>query len=159
MTEQTPDPIRPTDDAARALARSLIEGARFAALGVIDPATGAPMVTRIALVPGPDGVPLSLISTLSAHTAALADDPACSLLIGEPEPRGDPLTHPRLTLQARAEHADKAALRAHYLRHYPKAQLYYDFADFGLTRFAPTAGHLNGGFGKAYQLADTDLVA
>jgi putative heme iron utilization protein len=158
MTEQTPDPIRPTDDEARALARSLIEGARFAALGVIDPATGAPMVTRVALVPGPDGVPLSLISTLSAHTAALAQDPACSLLIGEPGPRGDPLTHPRLTLQARAEPADKAALRAHYLQHYPKAQLYYDFTDFGVTRFAPVAGHLNGGFGKAYQLAAADLV-
>jgi len=158
MSEQRPDPIRPTDDEARALARSLIDAARFAALGVIDPATGAPMVTRIALVAGPDGVPLSLISTLSSHTAALSEDPACSLLIGEPGAHGDPLTHPRLTLQARAEAADKTALRAHYLQHYPKAQLYYDFADFGLTRFVPTAGHLNGGFGKAYVLTQADLV-
>jgi putative heme iron utilization protein len=158
MSEQRPDPIRPTDDEARALARSLIDAARFAALGVIDPATGAPTVTRIALVAGPDGVPLSLISTLSSHTAALAEDPACSLLIGEPGARGDPLTHPRLTLQARAEAADKTALRTHYLQHYPKAQLYYDFTDFGLTRFVPTAGHLNGGFGKAYVLTQADLV-
>lgn len=77
MTERKTDPIRPTDDEARSLARNLISDARFAALGVIDPETGAPMVTRIALVPGPDGVPLTLISSLSAHTGALAADPAC----------------------------------------------------------------------------------
>lgn len=158
MTEEKTDPIRPTDDEARALARGLIAEAGFGALGVIDPETGAPMVTRIALVPGPDGAPLTLISTLSAHTAALAAHPACSLLIGEPGDRGDPLTHPRLTLQARAEAADKAALRAHYLSLYPKATLYYDFGDFGLTRFAPVAGHLNGGFGKAYRLSPADLL-
>jgi putative heme iron utilization protein len=158
MTVTRTDPIRPTDDEARALAHGLIDTARHAALGVIDPESSAPMVTRIALVPGPDGAPLTLISTLSSHTAALAANPVCSLLIGEPGERGDPLTHPRLTLQARAEAADKAALKDHYLGHYPKARLYYDFTDFGLTRFTPIAGLLNGGFGKAYRLTAEDLV-
>lgn len=159
MSEKAADPIRPTDNAARALARSLIDTARHASLAVIDPATGEPMVTRIALVPGPDHVPLTLISALSAHTAALDANPACSLLIGEPGARGDPLTHPRLTLQARAEAADKPALRDHYLGLYPKAKLYYDFGDFRLVRFAPRAGLLNGGFGKAFRLTAADLVA
>ena len=158
MTERKTDPIRPTDDEARSMARGLIANARFAALGVIDPETRAPMVTRIALVPGPDGVPLTLISDLSSHTAALRANPACSLLIGEPGGKGDPLTHPRLTLQARAEQADKAALKGHYLTLYPKAQLYYDFGDFGLVRFAPIAGLLNGGFGRAYRLSPADLT-
>jgi len=158
MTERKTDPIRPTDDEARSMARDLIATARFAALGVIDPETGGPMVTRIALVQGPDGAPLTLISSLSAHTGALAGNPACSLLIGEPGDKGDPLTHPRLTLQARAEPADKVALKAHYLSLYPKAQLYYDFGDFGLVRFAPVAGLLNGGFGRAYRLSPADLT-
>jgi putative heme iron utilization protein len=152
------DPIRPTDAEARALARGLIDRARFAALAVIEPETGAPMVTRIALVPGPDGAPLTLISTLSSHTAALEADPACSLLIGEPGAKGDPLTHPRLTLQAVAEPADKAGLKAHYLELYPKAQLYFDFGDFRMIRFAPRLGLLNGGFGKAYRLSAEDLA-
>lgn len=152
------NPIRPTDDDARALARSLIDTARFAALAVLDPATGAPVVTRIALVPGPDGLPLSLISTLSTHTTALSANPACSLLIGEPGPKGDPLTHPRLTLQATATHADKSALRDHYLSLYSKAQLYFDFTDFQLTRFTPTGAFLNGGFGKAFHLTAADLL-
>jgi len=163
MSEQAPepprkiDPIRPTDAEARRLARDLIDNARFAALGVIDPETGAPMVTRIALVPGPDGAPLTLISSLSTHTRALDLSPNCSLLIGEPGAKGDPLTHPRLTLQARAVTTDKAAFKAHYLQLYPKAQLYFDFADFRLVRFAPERGLLNGGFGKAFRLTPDDL--
>jgi putative heme iron utilization protein len=153
-----PDPIRPTDDAARTLARDLIRTARFAALGVLLPDTGLPMVTRIALVPGPDAMPLTLISTLSTHTAALEAAPDCSLLIGEPGDKGDPLTHPRLSLQARSEPADKSALKAHYLGLYPKAQLYYDFTDFRLIRFAPVMAYLNGGFGKAFHLSAADLT-
>ncbi|WP_341863953.1 pyridoxamine 5'-phosphate oxidase family protein [Gymnodinialimonas sp. 57CJ19] len=153
------DPIRPTDDDARALARSLIDSARFAALAVLDPATGAPVVTRIALVPGPDGLPLTLISSLATHTSALEANPTCSLLIGEPGPKGDPLTHPRLTLQATAAPAQKAELRDHYLGLYPKAQLYYDFSDFQLIRFTPVSALLNGGFGKAFHLVPADLVA
>lgn len=153
------NPIRPTDDEARTIARALILRARFAALAVLDPASAAPAVTRIALVPGPTGAPLTLISTLSTHTSALKANPACSLLIGEPGPKGDPLTHPRLTLQATATHADKSALRDHYLTHYPKARLYYDFSDFQLTQMTPKSAFLNGGFGKAFHLTWADLVA
>lgn len=152
------DPFRPTDDEARALAQSLIAKARFAALAVTDPETGDPVVTRIALVPGPDGAPLTLVSDLSSHTAALTANPRCSVLIGEPGAKGDPLTHPRLTLIANAEMADKTGLKDHYLSAYPKAQLYYDFADFRLVRFAPVTGLLNGGFGKAYKLTAEDIL-
>lgn len=159
MAEKPNSPIRPTDAQARTLARGLIAVARFASLAVLDPATGGPMVTRIALVPDPGGAPMTLISTLSTHTAALDANPMCSLLIGEPGAKGDPLTHPRLTIQATAEPAEKANLRAHYLSLYPKAQLYYDFTDFRLVRFAPQSALLNGGFGKAYQLTASDLVA
>jgi putative heme iron utilization protein len=151
------DPIRPTDDEARALARALLAGARFGALAVIDPASGAPMVSRVA-VGAQDGWPLILVSTLSAHTRALAANPACSLLVGEPGPRGDPLTHPRLTLQARAATADKAALRADWLAQHPKTTLYYDFSDFRLLRLEPSAAFLNGGFGRAFHLTATDLI-
>ncbi|MEL6517405.1 MAG: pyridoxamine 5'-phosphate oxidase family protein [Pseudomonadota bacterium] len=155
-------PIRPTDDDARALARALIDSARFGALGVQDPETGAPMVTRVAAATTPDGAPLTLISDLSTHTTALRANPICSLLLGEPGGKGDPLTHPRITLQCRAAflrhgqpgHAD---LRAHYLSQQPKAQLYIDFADFSFAIFTVTAAHLNGGFGKAFILTPQDL--
>ena len=159
MKERRPDPVRPTDDEARALARRLLAEADHAALGVLDPETGGPHVTRVA-VASADGVPLTLISSLSHHTAALRADPRCSLLVGEPGPRGDPLTHPRLTLLALARPAppdERAALRALWLARHPKARLYVDFADFAFVRLVPSGAHLNGGFGRAYRLGPADL--
>lgn len=157
-----PSPIRPTDDAARSIGRELIDGAAFGALAVLHPDTGLPHVTRIAVVAGPCGHPLTLISELSLHTRALLADPRASLLLGEPGPRGDPLTHPRITLQVVAEfirHAtpDHAALRVHYLRRQPKAKLYVDFTDFAFARLRVQGAALNGGFGKAFELMPADL--
>jgi len=150
-------PIRPTDDEARALARRLLTDARHGAVAVIDPATGAPFVSRVAV--GHDGVaPMLLVSTLSQHTRALQVDPRCALLLGEPDGKGDPLTHPRLTIQGEAITACKAAGRAAWLAQHPKAGLYVDFADFILLRIDVTSAFLNGGFGRAFQLGPADLI-
>ena len=92
----TQNPIRPTDDKARALARSLMRAARHAALGILHPETGAPFVSRVAFALDQDGQPISLMSTLSLHTRALQSNPACCLLIGEPPLKGDPLAFARL---------------------------------------------------------------
>ncbi|SDE83487.1 pyridoxamine 5-phosphate oxidase [Limimaricola pyoseonensis] len=152
------DPIRPTDAAARALASEIFDAARHGALGVIDPETGAPFVSRVAVLrDGADA--LVLVSTLAQHWAALVARPDCSLLLGEPG-RGDPLAHPRLTLQLRASPdapEDKAARRAGWLAAHPKSALYYDFADFHLLRLRCVAGFLNGGFGRAHRLTPRDL--
>lgn len=154
------NPIRPTDQQARDLARQLMQQAQFAALAVLS--DGQPMVSRVAFGLSPDGQPLSLISDLSHHTKALKSNPACSLLVGEPGDKGDPLTYPRLTLQARAsfvahDNSDYAGLAAHYLRGHPKAKLYIGFADFSFALFAVTQANLNGGFGKAFVLTAQDV--
>ena len=154
------DPFRPVDDTARTLALQIINDATFAALGVLE--DGRPSVTRIAFATTPEGAPLSLISDLSNHTQTLTADPNCSLLVGEPEDKGDPLTHPRLTLQAKAyfiarDSEEHTRLREHYLSQRPKAKLYIDFGDFRLVRFDVQTAFLNGGFGKAYKLSSSDL--
>lgn len=154
------NPIRPTDSQARALAQSLLAQARHAALGVLI--GGAPLVTRISFVRLPHGPAVTLVSDLSQHTQALRVDPRCSLLMGEPGAKGDPLTHPRLSVQACAQFiahdSDSfAALRGPYLNAYPKAKLYIDFADFSFVRFDVQAAFLNGGFGKAFVLTAQDL--
>ena len=155
-------PIRPTDDNARDLAHSLMTKARFAALGVVLD-TGAPLVTRIAFGLDPNGGPLSLVSSLAIHTGALLSNPICSLLLGEPGDKGDPLTYPRLSLICRASflhHGDDGhtELAAHYLRDHPKAKLYIGFSDFAFVRFGISEAHLNGGFGKAFHLGPQDLI-
>ncbi len=151
------DPIRPPDDEARRLARSLL-ASPHAALAYTDPATGTPGIGRVALALDGQGVPVTLVSDLSAHGAALAAHPDCALLLGEPGAKGDPLTHPRLMLRARAAPADRAELRALWLARHPKAKLYVDFADFRFLRLVPQAALLNAGFGRAHRIAPEDLL-
>jgi putative heme iron utilization protein len=154
-------PNLPLDDEARQQARSLLHTARHAALGVLLQGQ-QPFVTRIAFGTAPGGTPVTLISDLARHTGALREHPACSLLIGEPGAKGDPLTHPRLSLLATAEFVQRdangfAELRAHYLQTHPKSKLYADFADFHFVRFNVNEAHLNGGFARAFTLMPNDL--
>ena len=81
-------PIRPTDAEALRLADRLMRGARHAALGVIDRASGYPSVSRALVATDINGVPVILISALSGHTKALTADPRASLLFGEPQGLG-----------------------------------------------------------------------
>ncbi len=156
-----PQVIRDTDDDARRQARILLRGARFAAIGVLDPETGFPFVSRVLLGMDSDGAAVILVSNLSAHTTALLADPRASLLTGEPG-KGDPLAHPRLTLQCTAESVERDSdshqrLRARFLARHPKAQLYIDFPDFRFFRLRPERANLNGGFGRAYHLSSADF--
>lgn len=150
------DLVRPTDDGARRQAQRLFSAARHGALGVIDPAIGAPYVSRVALRPMGTDL-LMLVSTLSRHWVALEAQPDCSLLLGDPSSKGDPLAAPRLTLAARAAMAQKEALKSEWLAWHPKAALYYDFTDFKLMRLEVSHGFLVGGFGRAFELSRADL--
>lgn len=156
------DPVARADDAARALARHLM-ALPHAALAFVDPQTATPGISRIAFGLAADGTPLTLISALAPHFAALSQTPDCALLLGEPGPKGDPLTHPRLMLRATAEFVpaatpDREALRETWLAQHPKSQLYVDFADFAFVRLRPRAALLNAGFGKAFHLEAADLL-
>lgn len=162
MTKDSLPPIRPTDDEARNMARKLIAEARIASLAVLDPASGAPHVTRIAFGLSPQGTWLTLVSSLAFHTQALKSTPLVSLLLGEPPAKGDPLAFPRLSAQAVPEFVPRdaeahALYRAAWLTHHPKSTLYIDFADFSFVTFSPRKADLNGGFGKAYHLGPEDM--
>jgi putative heme iron utilization protein len=157
-----PDPFQPADDAARALARRLLADARHGALATLEPGTGHPMATRTAVALDADGVPLLLTSSLAAHGTALAADPRCSLLVGEPR-AGDPLAHPRITVFGVARRLERDSdegrrARTRWLDAHPKAALYVDFADFSFWRLEPDRASLNGGFGRAYRMAPADLA-
>lgn len=162
MSKDSPSPIRPTDDDARHLARSLIKEARIAALAVLDPDSGAPMVTRISFGLGAQGAWLTLVSDLAAHTRGLRENTRVGLLLGEAPAKGDPLAFPRLSVQAEPCFVarDSALHQAHreaWLAHHPKSALYVDFPDFSFVSLTPVGADLNGGFGKAYRLSADDL--
>lgn len=156
------DPVRKTDDEAIALATKLVESNRYAALGVLEPETGVPLVSRVAVAWSPDTGLFFAASDLSLHSKALLEDGTCSLLLGEPG-KGDGLAHPRITLVATTQRLpnsveNRAQLREAFLKAHPKAELYIDFADFGFYPLAVARAYLNGGFGKAYHLNEDDLA-
>lgn len=150
------DPINPTDNTARAMACDILRQTRFGALAVTQPDNDAPYVARVAML-WRDGAVLTLVSTLSTHTAGLQATPSCSVLVGEPSDKGDPLTHPRMTLQCKAYTTDKTAEKSAWITAIPKAKLYYDFTDFLMFRLMPETIYLNGGFGRAFRLSPGDL--
>ncbi|MCV2448807.1 HugZ family protein [Paracoccus sp. DMF] len=155
----TQDPIRQTTDDARAMARALLAQARHASLGTLDPETGAPLVTRIALQTDADGAPLALLSGLAAHSRAIAADPRVGLMLVAEAAKGDAMTHARLSILGRAlpAPADQAR-RALWLARDPKAKVYLDLPDFRFWRIEPVSGLLNAGFGQAFRLAPADML-
>lgn len=156
-----PDPVQPADDAARALAKELLR-LGHASLAWTDPETGTPGISRISFANDPEAGLLTLISGLAPHFRALARHPDCALMLGEVGAKGDPLTHPRLMIRARAAFvaADDPALpvlRRRWLARSPKAAVYIDLPDFAFVRLLPGSALLNGGFARAHRLSPADL--
>ena len=162
MAEKTRDVLRPTDDEAIRLARGLIRTARHGAIAVLEPGSGAPLASRVAVSTDHDGAPVILISGLAAHTGGIAADPRCSLLLGEPG-KGDAMAHARITIACVAEKIARddprhARIEWRFLSHNPKAKLYAGLGDFAFYRLEPQRASLNGGFGKAFALTRDNLL-
>ncbi len=155
------DPVQPADEDARSLARQLLS-LGHAALAWEDTDTGTPGISRIAFARDPQVGLLTLVSGLAPHFRALRDRPDCALMLGEVGAKGDPLTHPRLMIRARAsfvaaDDPDRPAIRARWLQRNPKATIYIDLPDFAFVRLQPVSALLNGGFARAFHLAPADL--
>lgn len=153
--------LQPVDESALKLAAQLLAQSPLAALAVLEPGTGYPMVSRVTVACAADGTPLLLLSQLSAHTQALSSDPRCSLLLGEPG-SGDPLAHPRITVFGQAQPVardapEHAQLRGRFLARHPKAAFYADFGDFGFWRLVAYGANMNAGFGRAYLIEQAPL--
>jgi putative heme iron utilization protein len=133
-----------------------------AALAWEDPDTGTPGISRIAFARDPEAGLLTLVSGLAPHFRALRDLPDCALMLGEVGPKGDPLTHPRLMIRARAEFVAtddpaRPGIRSRWLERNPKARVYIDLPDFAFVRLVPVSVLLNGGFARAFRLSPEDL--
>ena len=142
--------------AARRDGKRLLRMARIGALATLD--GGGPLTTVVGVASDWDGAPLFLMSDLARHTRNLADDPRASLLLTSEGGRGDPLNHPRLTLNGVVRRRAGQDGRDRYARRNPKSKLYIDFADFSLRRLEIETVHFNGGFGRADALTPKDLL-
>lgn len=127
-------------------ARSLLRQIRSGALASLE--NGFPFTSLVTLAPDSDGSPIFLFSRLSVHTKNLDADPRCSLLLVQ-SGKGDPLAHPRLTVNGLAHKSNAPHLRDLFLQANPKSKLYIDFPDFAFYKMQVSHFHLNGGFARA----------
>ena len=156
-----PDPVQPANDDSLALVRQLLV-LGHAALAWEDPDTGTPGISRIAFARDPEAGLLTLVSGLAPHFRALRDRPDCALMLGDVGEKGDPLTHPRLMIRARAsfvapDDPARPGIRDRWLTRNPKATVYIDLPDFAFVRLTPTSALLNGGFARAFHVRPEDL--
>jgi putative heme iron utilization protein len=138
---------------ARRVAKRVMRLARTGALATLD--GGRPLTTLVGVASDWDGAPLFLMSDLARHTKNLDADSRASLLLTSGEGGGDPLNHPRLTLNGAVRRHDGGA---RYVQRNPKAKLYAGFADFSVRRLEIESVHFNGGFGRADALTVADLL-
>ena len=157
MANAPADPNKPHAEAI-ADAKRLMRLARTGALATLDASGGAPLGTLVGVASDFNGAPLFLMSTLSRHTRNLAHDPRASLLLTGRQERGDPLNHPRVTLNGRVERCAAPRARARYLKRNPKAGLYAGFADFAVFELRVEDVHFNGGFGRAAPLTPAEVL-
>ncbi len=137
-------------------ARTLLRAARVATLATQT--GGQPFTALVTPAIAPGGDILLFLSDLSEHTRHLRADPRCAIMVTGTTTDPNPQTAPRLTVTGLAEPIDDPTLKAHWLAHHPYAQLYADFADFGLWRITPKAGLLVAGFARATRLRQADLL-
>ncbi len=137
-------------------ARRLIRAARAATLATQQ--DGQPFASLVTPACAPDLAPLLWLSALSEHTRHLQREPRCALLFTGPAEEANPQTAPRVTLTGLAERVDDPALKARWLARHPYAELYADFADFGLWRIAPQGALLVQGFARAHRLRAVQLL-
>lgn len=140
-----------------ATAKRLLRTSRTGGLATLETRGGGPFASLVTVATDVDGAPLFLMSDLSGHAGNLDCDPRASLLLSAGG-RGDPLAHPRLTLNGRAERTPSPVVRRRFLARHPKAALYADFGDFSFRRLEVTEAHLNGGFARAARLGAGDIL-
>jgi putative heme iron utilization protein len=163
MPDRLPETARaPKDFNPIAVAKELLRATRAGALAPIDRNTGHPFSSLVNVATDADGSPIILASQLSPHTANIEVDLRASVLLASTG-KGDPLSHPRLTVigafaNIERDAPDAARVRRRFLSRHPKSRLYAGFGDFSFWRLRVASAHVNGGFARAADLKASDII-
>jgi putative heme iron utilization protein len=159
MPDRIPEDARPPEGFDPiTVAKRLLRSTRAGTLATLDRNTGHPFASLTNVATDIDGSPIILVSRLATHTANLERDGRASVLLAA-SGKGDPLAHPRLTvLGTFVRRDDEPRLSRRFLARHPKAELYAGFADFSFWRMSVVSGHLNGGFARAADLTDQEVL-
>lgn len=154
------DLLQQPDESTLNDAKMLIRTSRHGVLSVVDQSSGSPISSLVGLATDSDGSPIFPASELGRIIKVMQVDPRVSLLV-ENVGRGDPLAHPRISLNAFAsklEGEDHQRARRRYLARHPKASIYIDFKDFSIWKLSIQSALYIAGFGQAYELKQQHLA-
>lgn len=143
----------------------LVDQHPVASLAVLD--QGFPLVSLVPFGLRRDPLRfIILISDLSPHTAALRQDPRCSLLIHASPDAEDPRDNhalTRLSLKGSGrflsrEEASETGMTECYAQKYPTmAEMLLSLGDFHFCEITPIEGTFIQGFGKAFRVSGSNL--
>ena len=157
LEEDKKNVIRETDAEAIRLAKTLIRTARYGALAVLDPQTGAPLASRVGgrdrsrrHAADPGLVAVGAYRRPSSPTRAARCCSASPARATRWRIRASRLRCRAARLERGTPEQARAERR--YLNRNPKAKLYAGLGDFSFFRLEVERASLNGGFGKAYLL-------
>lgn len=132
--------------------RQLLRRAATASLATTMATDATPYASLVLVATDPAGQPLLLLSDLAVHSRNIAKNASVSLLISEQSGNRDPLTLPRISVEGYLQALDDSSLQARYLRRFPSARDFAEFADFKLYRMTVSRAHLVAGFGEIHWL-------
>jgi putative heme iron utilization protein len=138
--------------------RSLDRGSLATLMRPDAPDAGSPYASLVLVAVDHDSSPILLISALADHTKNLLASPSVSLLFDGTIGLDEPLTGPRVTLQATATRTDDPRHAARFIARHPGAAMYAGFKDFAFWRLEVARAHLVAGFGRIHWLAARDVL-
>ena len=145
--------------AGLAEASEVFKVARMGTLSVLDFDTGGPLGALVNVAVTDAYAPIILTSKLSRHTQCLDRDGRASILVtGDLPAEGDALTGFRAALTGTFTRCNDLAIRAHYLKHHPYADLYAGFGDFGFWIMEPAKLYVVAGFGRVFNYDAAELL-
>jgi heme iron utilization protein len=137
-------------------AKKLVREGRSGALATLVAGSGDPYCSLVNVATSIDGAPLLLLSKLALHTKNLLADARVSLMLDERK-EGDPLECARVMLMGTCANDSDLLSGPAYLRRHPEAEMFANFADFGLYRMEVARAHLVAGFGRIVDLKPQDV--
>jgi len=141
-------------------ARTLVYMARIGSLSTLSrKQPGFPFGSVMPYGLDERGRPIFLISTMAMHTQNLQADSRASLLVTQPDARGDPLGASRVTLIGNIltiPEPEVPEARKLYLARYANSQYWMDFEDFSFYRMEVVDVYYVGGFGVMGWVSDSD---
>jgi len=156
MAPPIPDPAPGT--VARLLLRSLDRGSLATLMRPDAPDAGSPYASLVLVAVDHDASPILLISALADHTKNLLASPTVSLLFDGTVGLDEPLTGPRVSVQAIAKRTEDPRHVARFIARHPGAAMYSGFKDFAFWRLEVTRAHLVAGFGRIHWIAARDVI-